>query len=163
MRQCLALDLKDDPESIARYEAHHQRIWPQIAAHLRGQGVTAMEIYRIGNRLTMVMETDDAVFDAERMRAASLADPKVVGVGGADGHLPAADAVERARHEVDADGAHLRSRAAVTRRAARAAGTAIDRNGSARRQATCNRYRGPARRRPARPNAGATGAPRCCW
>ncbi|MBI0328660.1 L-rhamnose mutarotase [Burkholderia plantarii] len=78
MRQCLALDLKDDAESIARYEAHHERIWPQIAAHLRGQGVTAMEIYRIGNRLTMVMETDDAVFDAARMRAASLADPKVV-------------------------------------------------------------------------------------
>ncbi|WP_175936539.1 L-rhamnose mutarotase, partial [Burkholderia cepacia] len=30
MRQCLALDLRDDPESIARYEAHHERIWPEI-------------------------------------------------------------------------------------------------------------------------------------
>ncbi|WP_414445120.1 L-rhamnose mutarotase [Burkholderia sp. 22PA0106] len=78
MRHCLALDLKDDPESIARYEAHHARIWPEIAAHLRGQGVREMEIWRIGNRLTMVMETDDAVFDAARMAAASLADPKVV-------------------------------------------------------------------------------------
>ncbi|WP_186134580.1 L-rhamnose mutarotase [Burkholderia gladioli] len=78
MRQCLALDLRDDPESIARYEAHHERIWPEIAAHLRGQGVTSMEIWRIGNRLTMVMETDDARFDAARMAAASLADPKVV-------------------------------------------------------------------------------------
>ncbi|AYQ88338.1 L-rhamnose mutarotase [Burkholderia gladioli] len=78
MRQCLALDLRDDPESIARYEAHHERIWPEIAAHLRGQGVTSMEIWRIGNRLTMVMETDDARFDAARMAATSLADPKVV-------------------------------------------------------------------------------------
>lgn len=78
MRHCLALDLKDDPESIARYEAHHARIWPEIAAHLRGQGVLGMEIWRIGNRLTMVMDTDDAVFDAERMAAASRADPKVV-------------------------------------------------------------------------------------
>ncbi len=78
MRHCLALDLKDDAQSIARYEAHHARIWPEIAAHLRTQGVTSMEIWRIGNRLTMVMDTDDAVFDAERMAAASVADPKVV-------------------------------------------------------------------------------------
>ncbi|MGS0894555.1 L-rhamnose mutarotase [Burkholderia stagnalis] len=75
MRQCLALDLKDD--AIEQYEMHHARIWPEIAAHLREQGVIAMEIYRIGTRLTMVMETDDAVFDAERMRVADASDPRV--------------------------------------------------------------------------------------
>ncbi|WP_175804737.1 L-rhamnose mutarotase [Burkholderia ambifaria] len=77
MRQCLALDLSDDPNAIAQYEAYHLRIWPEIVEHLYTCGVVAMEIYRIGTRLTMVMETDDTVFDAVRMHAAGLADPKV--------------------------------------------------------------------------------------
>ncbi|MET5012233.1 L-rhamnose mutarotase, partial [Burkholderia pseudomallei] len=34
MRYCLALDLKDDPDAISRYEAHHERIWPEVAAYL---------------------------------------------------------------------------------------------------------------------------------
>ena len=59
MRTVLALDLKDDPALIAEYEQHHQRIWPEIAAHLRRQGVTGMEIHRLGTRMVMVMETDD--------------------------------------------------------------------------------------------------------
>ena len=31
MRYCLALDLQDDVDLIARYEEHHRRIWPEIA------------------------------------------------------------------------------------------------------------------------------------
>ncbi|KVE38035.1 MULTISPECIES: L-rhamnose mutarotase [Burkholderia] len=77
MRHCLALDLKDDPESIARYEAHHVRIWPEIAAHLRVHGVRVMEIYRLGTRLAMWMETDDASFDADRFAAATRDTPAV--------------------------------------------------------------------------------------
>lgn len=77
MRLCLALDLKDDPDAIARYEAYHEHIWPEVTAHLHAQGVVAMEVYRIGTRLTMVMETDDALFDAERMRAADRDNPRV--------------------------------------------------------------------------------------
>jgi L-rhamnose mutarotase len=49
MRYCLALDLKDDPRLIARYEQLHRRIWPEIAEHLRRQGVLSMEIYRLGD------------------------------------------------------------------------------------------------------------------
>jgi L-rhamnose mutarotase len=33
--------------------------------------VTGMEIYRLGTRMMMVMETDDAVFDAAAMAAAT--------------------------------------------------------------------------------------------
>lgn len=77
MRYCLALDLKDDPRLIARYEQLHRRIWPEIAEHLRRQGVLSMEIYRLGTRLTMFMETDAAIYDAARMAAASQDDPKV--------------------------------------------------------------------------------------
>lgn len=78
MRYCLALDLKDDPDAIARYEAHHERIWPEVAAYLCAHGVVAMEIYRLGTRMTMVMDTDDACFDAARFDADARADAKIV-------------------------------------------------------------------------------------
>ncbi|MEJ8294792.1 L-rhamnose mutarotase [Delftia tsuruhatensis] len=77
MRQCLALDLRDDPALIARYEALHRRIWPEVEAHLRSHGVTGMEIHRLGTRMVMVMDTDDAVHDARAMALASATDPKL--------------------------------------------------------------------------------------
>lgn len=77
MRYCLALDLQDDPALIQEYERYHRQIWPEIAAHLRQQGVLAMEIYRLGTRLVMLMDTDDAVYSAERMAQAAHSNPKV--------------------------------------------------------------------------------------
>ncbi len=77
MRHCLALDLKDDPALIAAYEEHHRTVWPEVLAHLRAQGVRELEIFRLGTRLVMVMETDDAVFDPARMAAAERDDPKL--------------------------------------------------------------------------------------
>ena len=64
IRQCLALDLKDDPALIAEYERLHQQIWPQISAHLREHGVLDMQIWRLGTRLFMVMDTGPG-FSAE--------------------------------------------------------------------------------------------------
>jgi len=75
-RYCLALDLKDDPELIAAYERHHERIWPEITASIRASGIVDMEIHRTGNRLFMVMEVDES-FSFEAKGAADLADPKV--------------------------------------------------------------------------------------
>ncbi|HTJ94112.1 MAG TPA: L-rhamnose mutarotase [Pararobbsia sp.] len=77
MRYCLALDLKDDPQLIESYETYHREVWPEVVAHLRGQGVIGMEIYRLGTRMVMVMDTDDALYDADRMAAAAEADPAV--------------------------------------------------------------------------------------
>ncbi|WP_175672489.1 L-rhamnose mutarotase [Burkholderia ambifaria] len=77
MRYCLALDLKDDPDLIARYEEHHRAVWPEVLRHLRDHGVRGMEIFRLGTRMTMVMDTDDAVFDAERLARATEANPTV--------------------------------------------------------------------------------------
>lgn len=59
MRQCLALDLKNDPELIAEYEAYHRKVWPEILENIRAQGIRSMEIYRTGNRLFMITETDE--------------------------------------------------------------------------------------------------------
>ncbi len=76
MRYCLALDLKDDPALIAEYERYHQRIWPEIDASIRDSGITNMEIYRIGNRLFMIMETNET-FSFDAKSAADAANPKV--------------------------------------------------------------------------------------
>jgi L-rhamnose mutarotase len=77
MRHCLALDLKDDPALIAEYERHHRDVWPEVLAHLRGHGVRELEIFRLGTRLVMLMDTDDAVFDANGMAAAERDDPRI--------------------------------------------------------------------------------------
>lgn len=76
MRYCFALDLKDDPALIAEYERYHERIWPEIEQSIRASGITDMEIYRIGNRLFMIMETDDT-FSFAAKAAADAANPKV--------------------------------------------------------------------------------------
>ena len=58
-RHCLTLDLKNDPDLIAAYKAHHQKVWPEIIESIRGSGITNMEIYLLGNRLMMVIEAND--------------------------------------------------------------------------------------------------------
>ncbi|WP_428943881.1 L-rhamnose mutarotase [Pantoea sp. FN060301] len=75
-RYCQALDLADDAQLIAEYRQHHRRIWPEITQHLRQYGIVDMEIYLLGNRLVMMMETA-AGFDSERFALASERDPKV--------------------------------------------------------------------------------------
>lgn len=67
-RYCLALDLVDDPALIAEYELWHENIWPEITASIHGAGITNMEIYRTGNRLFMIMDTDET-FSFERKAA----------------------------------------------------------------------------------------------
>ncbi len=56
-RYVLALDLKNDPHLIAEYEAHHQAVWPEVLKSIRDSGILQCNIYRIENRLTMVLET----------------------------------------------------------------------------------------------------------
>ncbi len=58
-RHCLALDLKDDPSLITAYEEYHQKVWPEVLQSLGDSGILNMEIYRIANRLFMIMEVDD--------------------------------------------------------------------------------------------------------
>lgn len=60
-KYCLAVDLKDDPELIAEYENWHKKenSWPEIMKSITGSGINNMEIHRTGNRLFMIMETDD--------------------------------------------------------------------------------------------------------
>ena len=58
-RYCLALDLINDEQLIADYEKHHQHVWPEIIKSIKDSGIIHLEIYRITNRLFMIMETND--------------------------------------------------------------------------------------------------------
>lgn len=77
-RYCLALDLVDDPALIAEYEQWHQsgNAWPEIKKSISDAGITQMEIYRTGNRLFMIMDTDDT-FSFERKAKMDASNPKV--------------------------------------------------------------------------------------
>ncbi len=75
-RWCLALDLKDDPALIDEYCRLHEDIWPEIATSIRDAGIVGMQIWRTGNRLFMVMETD-ARFDPKAKALADATNPRV--------------------------------------------------------------------------------------
>ncbi|MBN8806803.1 MAG: L-rhamnose mutarotase [Sphingomonas sp.] len=74
----LLLDLADDADLIAEYEAHHAagRVWPEVTAAIRASGIHAMRIYRLATRLVMVMETSPD-FSFEAKAASDAADPVV--------------------------------------------------------------------------------------
>lgn len=75
---CFALDLQDDPQLIAEYEHWHKQenSWPEITRSITEAGITGMEIYRTGNRLVMVMETNDS-YNPERKAKLDAANPRV--------------------------------------------------------------------------------------
>lgn len=75
-RYCQALDLKDDPALIAEYCRYHEQVWPEIEQSILAAGVLSMQIYLTGNRLFMIMETDET-FSFERKAAMDAANPAV--------------------------------------------------------------------------------------
>jgi L-rhamnose mutarotase len=75
-RYCFALDLIDSTELIHDYELHHKNVWPEILTSLKEAGIRELEIYRTGNRLFMIMDTDDE-FSLEAKTASDNQNPKV--------------------------------------------------------------------------------------
>jgi L-rhamnose mutarotase len=75
-RYCLAVDLKNDAALIAEYEQYHREVWPEIIKSIGDAGIEAMNIYRTGNRLFMIMEVNDH-FSFEKKSAADASNPKV--------------------------------------------------------------------------------------
>ncbi len=53
------LDLKDDPEIIAKYEEYHRNVWPEVIQALKGIGIQRMEIFRVANHLFMYYTAPD--------------------------------------------------------------------------------------------------------
>lgn len=73
---CLALDLIDDSELIAEYEKYHQNVWSEIKQSILNSGIINMEIYRVQNRLFMIIEADEN-FSFKAKNEADKNNPKV--------------------------------------------------------------------------------------
>ena len=52
-----AVDLKNDPQSIAAYTKFHAHVWPEVLKGMERFGVTKNEIFLIGNHLFMTFES----------------------------------------------------------------------------------------------------------
>jgi L-rhamnose mutarotase len=64
---------------IAEYEFWHKKenLWPEVTHSLINAFIIEMEIYRIGNRLFMIMHTKDE-FDFDRKTLADCTDAKIM-------------------------------------------------------------------------------------
>jgi len=62
-----ALDLKNNKELINEYENHHRNVWPEVLEGLKSVGIIRMRIWRINNRLFMLIETSDT-FNIEKFQ-----------------------------------------------------------------------------------------------
>jgi L-rhamnose mutarotase len=73
-RRCFALDLKDDAVAIDSYKHWHRPGGPpaEDTRALRAAGIAALDIYLIGNRLFMIMDSDPAA--ASRAKATDDSD-----------------------------------------------------------------------------------------
>ena len=76
MKYCFALDLKDDEQLISEYEDWHKAVWPVIIDSIKDSGITELKIYRVYNRLFMIMETNEN-FSFEQKNAMDDANVKV--------------------------------------------------------------------------------------
>jgi L-rhamnose mutarotase len=76
-RHCLTLDLKNDPALIAEYKRYHQDVWPEIKQSLRVAGIHDMEIYLLGTRMFMIIETADS-FSFAKKAELDCDNPKVM-------------------------------------------------------------------------------------
>ena len=66
-RYCKTLKLEDDPKLISEYKKVHrsENTWPEITRGMIEVGILDMEIYILGTRLFMIMDTVPE-FDHER-------------------------------------------------------------------------------------------------
>lgn len=74
-RFCQTLDLKNNPELIAEYRRRHSEgeAWSEIIEGIRQVGILEMEIYLVGTRLFMIVETPlDFDWDSAMARLATL-------------------------------------------------------------------------------------------
>ena len=74
-RYCRTMNLKDNPELIAEYRKRHSEeySWKEIREGIKQVGILEMEIYILGNRLFMIVETPlDFDWDSAMARLATL-------------------------------------------------------------------------------------------
>jgi L-rhamnose mutarotase len=74
-RYCLTLDLQDEPALIEEYKQwhKHEHIWPEIPEGIRSVGIKNMQIYLLGTRMFMIIETGPGFnFEKDMERLSTL-------------------------------------------------------------------------------------------
>ena len=74
-RYVQTMDLKDDPTLMAEYRRRHSReaSWREIREGIRQVGILEMELYILGTRLVMIVDTPlDFDWDSAMARLATL-------------------------------------------------------------------------------------------
>lgn len=74
-RYVQTMDLKDNPELIAEYRRRHSReeAWQEIRDGIREVGILEMELYILGSRIVMIVDTPlDFDWDSAMARLATL-------------------------------------------------------------------------------------------
>lgn len=76
-RYCKTLSLKDDAQLIEDYKKVHapKAAWPEITQGMKDVGIIDMEIYIMGTRLFMIMDTV-ADFDHDKAMAELATKPR---------------------------------------------------------------------------------------
>ena len=76
-RYCKTLSLEDDPQLIEEYKKVHapDATWPEITQGMIEVGILDMEIYIMGSRLFMIMDTRPE-FDHDRAMTELAAKPR---------------------------------------------------------------------------------------
>lgn len=74
-RYVQTMELRDDPQLIAEYRRRHsqQEAWKEVLDGIRQVGILEMEIYILGNRIVMVVDTPlDFDWDTAMAQLATL-------------------------------------------------------------------------------------------
>ncbi len=74
-RYVQTMDLKNEPDLIKEYRRRHSEgeAWPEIIAGIREVGILEMDIYILGSRLVMIVETPlDFDWESAMARLATL-------------------------------------------------------------------------------------------
>lgn len=69
------MELRDNPDLIAEYCRRHAQgaVWPEVIRGIREVGITRMDIYILGTRLVMILETPaDIDIESAMTRLATL-------------------------------------------------------------------------------------------
>ncbi|MDE6545799.1 MAG: L-rhamnose mutarotase [Candidatus Amulumruptor sp.] len=74
-RYCQFLEIEDNPKLIELYRMMHSRAeaWPEVLAGIREAGILEMELYIVGNKVVMIVDTPiDFDWDSAMARLASM-------------------------------------------------------------------------------------------
>tara|TARA_B100000767_G_C19721267_1_gene517380 strand:- start:242 stop:571 length:330 start_codon:yes stop_codon:yes gene_type:complete len=75
-RFCYTLDLKNDNKLKDEYIKHHKNVWPKIIESMKESGIINAEIYNIGDRLFLLIDTNDK-FTEKNKKKLDLKNPIV--------------------------------------------------------------------------------------